>query len=530
MRNKWGHGQGQAHSKKAKKGKHSMNISEKLDILMNITSTKNIALGKALSFDPSYISRIRSGSRGIPKNVPFTKPLASFFAGHIKADYQLETLGTIILGVGRLPDNPKDIEDILYKWLENDDIKTGNAEPVRDLLSDITTLFNTKSAPADIPIAPDSAEDISHDTSQTVPASVYYGNQGKRDSVIKFLSSLLSAKKPFQLCLFSDEDMTWLSEKPEFAREWALLLMQLMKSGSKIQIIHTISRDLNEIMEAIRKWIPLYSTGAIEPYYCPRLKDGIYRRSLFVARGHSALVSTSVETGTDNMANLLFRNSQIVASFEKEYDNYFALCRPLMKMYTKQNRKSFLAALTDNPTLGGQYFLSHPGPSVWSLPPELAEKIAVRSGYADAALYLKKMHAHMLDILNNGGKITEILYIPDKNKPLPQTNILLSEMIFGSMVTYVEDEYFSHLKYLCELTEKHENYKVLITNVTPQGMALLSHSDADTVIANSSSPSAAFIISHQQFSYAFYEYLNRFVKELQKKSHPTLKQYLSDVI
>ena len=34
--------------------------SEKLDILMKITDTKNSALGRALSFDPSYIGRIRT--------------------------------------------------------------------------------------------------------------------------------------------------------------------------------------------------------------------------------------------------------------------------------------------------------------------------------------------------------------------------------------------------------------------------------------------------------------------------------------
>ena len=53
--------------------------SEKLDILMKITDTKNSALGRALSFDPSYIGRIRTGKRGIPKHMPFIEPAAAFF-------------------------------------------------------------------------------------------------------------------------------------------------------------------------------------------------------------------------------------------------------------------------------------------------------------------------------------------------------------------------------------------------------------------------------------------------------------------
>ena len=43
-------------------------FGKKLDFLMTITNTKNSTLGRVLSFDPSYISRIRNGSRKMHKN------------------------------------------------------------------------------------------------------------------------------------------------------------------------------------------------------------------------------------------------------------------------------------------------------------------------------------------------------------------------------------------------------------------------------------------------------------------------------
>ena len=46
-------------------------IFEKIDFLMKITGTQNAALGKALSYDASYISRIRNGKRGLPLQQPF---------------------------------------------------------------------------------------------------------------------------------------------------------------------------------------------------------------------------------------------------------------------------------------------------------------------------------------------------------------------------------------------------------------------------------------------------------------------------
>ena len=39
-------------------------IGDKLNFLMLLTETKNNILGKAISFDPSYISRIRTGAQG----------------------------------------------------------------------------------------------------------------------------------------------------------------------------------------------------------------------------------------------------------------------------------------------------------------------------------------------------------------------------------------------------------------------------------------------------------------------------------
>lgn len=67
-------------------------IFEKIDFLMKITGTQNAALGKALSYDASYISRIRNGKRGLPLQQPFIEPAAEFFANAITQDYQIKAV------------------------------------------------------------------------------------------------------------------------------------------------------------------------------------------------------------------------------------------------------------------------------------------------------------------------------------------------------------------------------------------------------------------------------------------------------
>lgn len=77
--------------------------------------------------------------------------------------------------------------------------------------------------------------------------------------------------------------MAWLYEDAAFAARWAELFTRVLMQGNRVRIIHTVARDMNEMLEAVTKWIPIYMTGAVEPYCYPRLRDGLFRRTLFIA-------------------------------------------------------------------------------------------------------------------------------------------------------------------------------------------------------------------------------------------------------
>lgn len=97
------------------------------------------------------------------------------------------------------------------------------------------------------------------------------------------------------LFLFSDENMEWLYEDAAFAARWAESFKKVIEKGNRVKIIHTVARDINEMLEAVTKWIPIYMTGAVEPYYYPRLRDGLFQRTLFIAPDTGAVVSSSVQ-------------------------------------------------------------------------------------------------------------------------------------------------------------------------------------------------------------------------------------------
>ncbi len=309
-------------------------ISEKLDILMKITDTRNCTLGQALSFDASYISRIRNGKRGIPKHMPFLEPAASYFSKKIKTDHQKKLISEIVCNGKPIPESTKELENILLLWLSENNPVNRDTNSMELLIHELSSFNQTSPQVA----VQDSDNIFTNDDSKLKTPSYFFGNSGKREAVEYFLKKLCADNKPHKLLLFSDEDMTWLYEDPVFTQKWAAYLIKLLSTGSHIKIIHTINRSNNELMEAIQKWLPLYKTGYIESYYYPRLRDGVYHRTLFIASDNFAITSNSIGKLTNEMPNTFTDDLSVLKGLKKEFYNLLSLCVPLMKIHKRSTK------------------------------------------------------------------------------------------------------------------------------------------------------------------------------------------------
>ena len=73
-----------------------MIFQDKLVFLMELTSTSNKQLAKAIMVDPSLISRFRTGERRVPENAEYIASMANYFALRCNTNYQIEALSEII--------------------------------------------------------------------------------------------------------------------------------------------------------------------------------------------------------------------------------------------------------------------------------------------------------------------------------------------------------------------------------------------------------------------------------------------------
>ncbi len=291
-------------------------VGRKIDFLMKVTNTRNAQLARALSFDASYISRVRAGKRGLPPDQPFIKPASAFFARNAHEGYQREALARELGVMGGWPDDKAKAARLIAAWLKG----SGATHVPRE--HDVSASDAAPTAQLGVPCE----------------ARLFFGNDGRREAALAFLGGLAEAGEPCELCLQSDEDVAWMFDDSSFSAEWGRLMRSLAEAGSTFTVVHTVSRDAGEMWEGVSGWLPLYLIGAMRPYYYPRLRDGVRSRSLFVARGRCALASSSVRGMREGEMSVLLHDAGAVRALEGEFDAYLELCRPLMEVERLESR------------------------------------------------------------------------------------------------------------------------------------------------------------------------------------------------
>lgn len=482
-----------------------MTFAEKLDLLMNITNTSNSLLAHNISLDASFISRLRRGVRTPAKNVNYIQVMSNYFARCCQAEYQKAALWEAIRNSSLIQPQPTNsMASLIEQWLrEPVQLKT---HPIDELLEGMIHFQFKKmetAATVEVPTI---------DNQAVKEIEMFHGVEGKRSAVLTFLSLVIANKHPQILLLFSDEDLFWLTEDPAFTAKWAALMLQVLENGHRIKIIHAINRDLDEMLSGIKGWVPLYMTGAIEPYYYPKTRDGLFRRTLFIAPDTAAVSSSSVRNGAKNTANLLTTDRDTIQSLVSEYNDFLALCRPLMRIFNHSHQGNYLATLNE--------FEEEPGDTITktdvlasiTIPEEAVASILARLSDVTAdrlhtfqqrrtKLFYEKLATH---------RFTEIVSLPSLETILAGNNVVnLSEIPNATQVLYTPGEYYLHLQNILHLLKTYENYHVhLIGRTHLEGSMVCVKEDVGVLVGRTSLPTVIFAINENNMTAAFWDYMN----------------------
>lgn len=482
-----------------------MTFSEKLDFLMDITKTSNSALAHSVSLDASYISRLRSGKRLMPKDGHMIQGMAVFLARRATEDYQKKALSDA-LKVTSLQGNSSLLADEIVNWLIHDD--TDIKEQVGRFLSGFSgmTRRQTTALPSE----------NCRSSFPSEPISIYYGVEGKRRAAEYFLSEAAAQETPRTLLLFSDEGTAWMTEDPAFTQRWAELMIRVLSRGNRIKIIHTISRDLDEMLNAISQWMPLYMSGSIEPYFYPKKRDGVFKRTLFIAPETAAVISNSVGNQVSVAANVLYRDRNAVASFAEEFLQYLRLCRPLMRIFTVQEQEECYATLAEFERGLADTLIKTESLSLLTMPEILLAQILKRSGIDEsgkASIHEIRRQVFLENLQSN--RFTEIISLPDIETVKSGTvKISMSDMLGGGAVYYTPEEFAAHLEHILALLASCENYHVyLVDRPAEERYMVYAREDLGVIVAKTSQPPVVLAINEGNMTATFWDFLKSIIGE-----------------
>lgn len=474
---------------------------EKLDFLMNISNTSNSALALNIKLDPSHISRLRRGERNALKNETCISAMSAYFARHCEQDYQQKALSEA-LNLSVLPHDESHLSEYIAKWLS----ESGKTE-ANSVESFLSGLVKTKNRQI---VQPSVTSSNTSSTNSKNDIDVFYGIAGKRRAVIEALTDILESGKPQTLLLFSDEATDWMSDDREFTIQWGFLMSQFLSQCGKIKIIHTVSRDLDEMMRAINQWMPLYMTGAIEPYYYPRKRDGIFKRSLFIVPNISAVVSTSVGNTIDHAANVIFRDKNAVATFEGEFLEYLSLCKPLMRIFTANDEQAYFETLLDFEEEHSDSIIKTESLSLLTMPESVESSIVSRSTGIKTGFYKnRKKRIKLFEKNIQANSFTEIISLKNIETVINGgVKVSLSDMMNSDIIFYTAEEYIKHLENLVNLLDTYENFHVkFIDEEIENHYMVYVKEDFGVFVAKTTAPPIILAIDESNMNAAFWDYL-----------------------
>ena len=480
----------------------AMTFAERLNFLMNITKTTNSTMASRVALDASYISRLRNGKRLIPKDTQIIHAMAAYFTRHSNEEYQKKALSDA-LGLASLPDGAQ-LSEELALWLLRDD--AGSSERVGQFLNALSDM-GSRPGPAH-PVG-ELRLFYPEDT-----VSIYYGVEGKRRASKYFLSEVAAREKPQTLLLFSDEETSWMTADADYARKWAELMVLVLAHGNHIKIIHTISRDLDEMLSAISQWMPLYMSGNIEPYFYPKKRDGVFKRTLFIAPETAAVVSNSIGDQVSAAANVLYRDRAAVASFTEEFTRYLRMCRPLMQIFTVREREACYATLAEFEREKADTLIKTESLSLLTIPETLLEPVFRRVALDEAgplSIHVTR-HKRFLESLSSS-RFDDIVSLPDVDTVKSGgVKVSMSDILGGGAAYYTPEEFAAHLEHIIDLLCSYENYHVhLIDKLTEDRYTVYAREELGVIVAKTSQPPIVLAMSEGNMTAAFWDFLKGMV-------------------
>ena len=229
---------------------------QKLDALLKELNINISRLAAFLHYDPSYLSKLRTGKRAPAHQQEFIDKVCSYIAINYREDTDKKKVAFLTGCQEKELTETAEYKKALEDWMmsgnniKDIDYVAGFLHKVDDFNLDeyIRAVhfdsFKVPKVPFQLPVS-----------------RHYYGLDEMREGELDFLKHTVLSKSTQNLYMCSDMPVEDMATDKEFAKKYMFGLALVLKKGLHIHIIHNIERPMKDMMLGLENWVPLYMTG-----------------------------------------------------------------------------------------------------------------------------------------------------------------------------------------------------------------------------------------------------------------------------
>lgn len=474
---------------------------QKLDILLRELDINISRLAAFLHYDPSYLSKIRTGKRNPAHQQQFVEKVCEYVIANYKDEQDRKKVVYLIqCNEDELADSSS-YRRKLREWL-NSSMPDG-VDYVSAFLRKVDS-FNLN----------DYIRAIHFDSFKVpkVPFQLpvsrhYYGLKEMREGELDFLKHTVLSKsmKPLYIC--SDMPVEDMAADEDFAKKYMFGLAMVLKKGLHIHIIHDVERPMKDMMLGLENWVPLYMTGQISPYYLKGVQNRVYSH-LHYCSGQVAMTGDCISGHHDLAHYYLTSRKEEVSISQKNMEFLLKKAHPLMDIYREERKKELHASLLENAGKEGRRRRVLAVPDLGVLPKKLLEEILERNHVVlnekTVILESYKRSATCLEtILKHSVVEDEVSVLSEAEYEKYPLVLPLAECFLEKDIRLTYEEYHACIGAAENYAKANENYQFNLTKIKGfHNIQITCFEGKWCMISKNRAPAIHFVIHHPKLRYA----------------------------
>lgn len=475
--------------------------SQKLDILLRELDINISRIAAFLHYDPSYLSKIRTGKRNPAHQQQFIEKICEYVASNYKDEQEWKKVAYLIqCNEDELADSSS-YRRKLQEWL-NSSMPDG-VDYVSAFLRKVDSFnlddyiraihfdsFKVPKVPFQLPVS-----------------RHYYGLKEMREGELDFLKHTVLSKsmKPLYIC--SDMPVEDMAADKDFAKKYMFGLAMVLKKGLHIHIIHDVERPMKDMMLGLENWVPLYMTGQISPYYLKGVQNRVYSH-LHYCSGQVAMTGDCISGHHDLAHYYLTSRKEEVSISQKNMEFLLKKAHPLMDIYREERKKELYAALIENAGKEGRRRRVLAVPDLGALPKKLLEEILERNHVsADDKTtiieYYRRDRECLETVLKHSIVEDEVSEICEEEYGKYPPVLPIAECFLEKDIHLTYEEYLACIKAGREYAKANENYQFNLTKIKGfHNIQITCFEGKWCMISKNRAPAIHFVIHHPKLRYA----------------------------